>query len=111
MAHEPRGAEIVLAAHELDQFGVGHQSLLQREGERPRERLGIIDCHLNLLRAEVDPAKTFGQPQAVTGRRAVLVDPRLVLEANGFYDQRVTVPPADGIAIPPRVIVPPPRVV
>src|SRR5215203_1276842 len=103
MAKEPRGAEIVLAAHELNQFGVRHEPLLEREGKRSSERLGIIDGHLNLQSAEVDPAKTFGQPQAVAGRRAMLVDPHLVFEASGFYHQRLAVPAPDRIAIPPRL--------
>jgi len=42
--HEVRHAEHVRAAHELDQFGVGHEALLQRDRERldASRRVGMV---------------------------------------------------------------------
>ena len=95
--------KVVLAAHELDQLGVGHEALVHAERERPGEGLGVLDRHLNLQRAEGGAADSLGQLQPVAARRAPLVDPRLILEAARLHHQRVALPPARRIAVPPRL--------
>jgi hypothetical protein len=91
----------LLATDELDELGIGHEALLQRERERLGECPAVVDRHLNLQRAEVEAPEAFGQPQHVAGGRAVFIDPRLILEALGLHHQRVALPTTHGIAVPP----------
>src|SRR6185295_1001328 len=95
--------EVVFVADELDELGIRHQALLDREGKWPSERLGVVHRDLDLERADIEPPKAFGHFQLVARRCAVLVDPRLIPEARGLNDERVALPVTGGVPIPPRL--------
>ncbi len=56
-----------------------------------RVRARIVDHHVELERLLVDALIALGQMQLLGVRMAHLIEPRLVVEADGVHDQRVAV--------------------
>src|SRR5688572_4828073 len=74
-------------AHKFDEIGVGHQALLDGKPERFGQGLGVVDGHPDLERADVETVEALGHLRLVASRRAVLIDPSLVLEPPGLHHQ------------------------
>src|SRR4029453_19541425 len=53
--------------------------------------------------SEIDATESFGHAQLLRMRMTAPVEPRPIVEAGGFDDQRVPLPSANGIAQPRRV--------
>ena len=73
------------------------------EREWFRKALEVVDRDLDLERPVVAAAESFGHACRVAARCTVFVEPCLVLEADGFHDQRIVFPVAHGVAVPPRL--------
>ena len=86
---------VVFPADELDQFIVGHQTLVRSYGPRLGIRLGIVHRHFDLKSPVVGPADALRHMSFVGHRAAVFIDPRVIQEACRLHHQRVAFPPSD----------------
>src|SRR5689334_16040185 len=96
-----RAVAVVLQAHELEQFLIGHDPLVVANRPRRRVELRIVDGDIDLHAAISRAAEPLRNFRRVAERRAEHVEPAVVAQARGFDDQRVLVPVAYRIAVPP----------
>src|SRR5215471_8370395 len=100
---------LVLIAFEFNEVLVDHEALVDSNGPRLRIRLGIFQRQVNLQMVVRRTADSFSELCLFGIRAAVHVNPAVkgaVLRAPqvvGLNNQRVAVPMADGVAIPPRL--------
>ena len=92
---------VVFPTDELDQFIVGHQTLVRSYGPRPGIGLGIVHGHFDIESPVVGPADALRHMRFVGHRAAVFIDPRVIQEAGRLHHQRVAFPPSNRVAVPP----------
>src|SRR5262249_22409725 len=91
-------------AKRFGNFHTGFQLDQARFGD-PGFRVGfwIIDSEVEFYGVVIDAMVTLDRAHLVTVRLALCAQPCLILETDCFNDQSVSLPPPDGVAIPPRV--------
>jgi hypothetical protein len=94
---------LVLVTDELDQFRVEKNALIHTNGPRSRVGFRIVNGDVDLERPVIRPSKTLGQRCGIGERVADDVEPAAVLEPGRFDDERVAIPAADRVAVPPRL--------
>src|SRR5215467_4515908 len=91
---EPFVVLLALGAELVDEFGIGLERLAERDGERLRVDLRIVDRHLDVHRAEVLAVEFLRHLRGVAHRAAPGVGPQIVAEPSGLDDERVAFPVA-----------------
>src|SRR5581483_791547 len=106
---DPAPELLVLVADELDRLLVGQQPLIHPDRPRLRVRFRILEREIDLQVPVGRPAEPLGELRLAAVRAAVHVEPavvRAVLRAAQVVrldDERVALPVADRIAVPPRL--------
>src|SRR5688572_33501477 len=85
----------VLVADVFDQLGVGFEMLRLHVTNRLGIGLGIIDGDGDIHVAQVAPAEALRQFHGFRVWMTETVQPGLVVEADGFDDEFISVPPAN----------------
>ena len=92
---------VVLVADELDQLLVDHDAL----GDADRERLGVglrvVDRDRDVQLAEPRPREPLGDLALIGQRTPPHVEPAAVDEVVRLHHERVALPAADRVAVPP----------
>src|SRR5579871_892678 len=91
---------VVLRAEIFKEFSVRHEAHFVRSGPGFRVSLRIGDGGLKSDMPEVASREALGDMQRVAVRMAARVNPGFIVEAGGFYNQRVAFPMPDGVAHP-----------
>src|SRR5262245_53832069 len=98
---------IVLVANELDQLLIRQKALINAKRKRFGVSLGVFDRNVDLQPAESRTAKAFHKLRFTAVGTAVDVEPSIKRaffrpsEIVRLDDERVAVPPANRVAVPP----------
>ena len=84
----------------FDQLHVGIQLEGKIHAPRFRVCLWIIECDLDIEVSEVAAMKTFGHTEGIGVGVAVIIEPAPIVESDGFGNERVAFPLANGISEP-----------
>src|SRR5687767_9855312 len=87
-------------AHVFEQLRVRHQ--LERDLHTPGTRVGlrVVEGELDLEPAKIQPAHPFGDLERVRVWVSAVVQPRSIVDADRFDDERVGIPAPNGVAEP-----------
>ena len=95
---------VVLLADVFHQLVAGRlQPRHERDRPRPRVRAGVVNRDLVLEPAHVEPRPALDRVQSLGVRRAIVIEPELVVEADRVDHQRVLLERTDRVAEPGRV--------
>jgi hypothetical protein len=87
-------------ANVFEQLRVRHQFKRNLYGPRFGVCLGIVECELDLHVTEVGPPDALGDVQRIGVGIPAIVEPRAIRDADGFNDERISIPPSDGVPEP-----------
>ena len=71
----------------------------ERDGERPRQRLGIVKGDLELHVPEIDAPESLGYAHLLRMRMAHSIEPGPVIESRALHYQSVVFPVPDRVAL------------
>src|SRR5262245_48100639 len=91
----------VLMADELDELLSGVQLLVYADGEVVCVRRWIFDSYIDVQGAVIKALEALRELAGAGERAALNVEPHVVAKSHGFDYQRVAIPMANRIAIPP----------
>src|SRR5215472_19379045 len=91
---------VVFVALVLQHVGVRRVVHLERDGERPRQRLGIVKGDLELHVPEIDAPESLGYAHLLRMRMAHSIEPGPVVESRALHYQSVVLPVPDRVAPP-----------
>src|SRR5216683_4454243 len=93
----------VLNAEVFHDFCVLEQGCVTEECERPGVSAWVIDGDLELEMRGIGAPITLDHVKLFGMRVPSPIEPTLVVESHGIYDQRVSIPPASGVPVPKRI--------
>src|SRR5580658_1346931 len=100
---------LVLVALEFDEILVDDEALIDSDGPRLRIRLGIFERQVDLQVVVCRTADLFRELRLLRIRTPIHVNPAVIRAVFGapqvvcFDDQRIAVPMANRVAVPPRL--------
>src|SRR5262245_12614658 len=104
---DPHSELLVLIAHRLDRLFVSQQPLIDSHRKRLLKRLRIADRHVDLELSKAGPPKTFDESRLIAVRSPAYIEPPIrrtgvsAAQIVRFNDERVSLPVADRVSVPP----------
>src|SRR6516225_5706862 len=96
---------VLIDANELNHLVVEHEALLDSNSPWLCIGFGIINRDLDFQVAEVWPAESFSHFGGIRQRIADNVEPAFIIETGGLNYERVAVPLAHRVTVPPWLCV------
>src|SRR5262249_23055867 len=99
---EVRSILLVFAADVIEHVAVGHERERRLDVERPRVVLRIVEGQLQIDVSKVAAVVALGDAHLVASRMAEGIERGPGVNADGFDDERIALPGADGVPRPTR---------
>src|ERR1700733_12277025 len=103
LAHQMRVGFFVFVADELDQLRIEQDALLHLDGPRLGVSLRIFHGDVHFEMPETNASEPLRHFSRVGQWAALDIQPYVVAEAGGLYHQRIAIPMANRVTIPPRI--------